>query len=137
MWPWSEDLLRAFMNRLNSFIELMKKFTYQYSDTCINFLDVNVSISDDRSIVTDISSKPTDTHQYLMASSSHPGHTKRNIAFSQALRICRICSNWDLAKMRCAQLEQHLIRRGHSKRHIKSGIQKAFAMFLHPVSDNT
>ena len=85
----------------------------------------------------DIFSKPTDTHQYLMAFSCHPGHTKRNIAYSQALRICRIFSNMNLAKMRCAQLEQYLIRRGHSKRHTKRGIQEAFAMFLQPISDNT
>ena len=39
--------------------------------------------------------------------------------------------------MRCAQLEQYLIRRRHSKRHTKRGIQIAFAMFLHPVSDDT
>ena len=39
--------------------------------------------------------------------------------------------------MRCAQFEQYLIRRGHSKRQTRRGIEKAFAMSSQPVSDDT
>ena len=36
--------------------------------------------------------KPTDKHQYLDYTSAHPDHTKRSIAYSQALRLSRIYS---------------------------------------------
>ena len=45
-----------------------------------------------RRIETDLFCKPTDKHQYLLHSSSHPFHTKRSIPYSLALRLRRICS---------------------------------------------
>ena len=47
------------------------------------------------SIETELYTKPTDKHQYLLVSSCHPQHTKRSISFSLALRLRRICSNPD------------------------------------------
>ena len=35
---------------------------------------------------------PTDRHQFLHYTSSHPDHTKRSIVFSQVQRVSRICS---------------------------------------------
>ena len=43
-------------------------------------------------LVTDLYVKPTDTHQYLHASSCHVSHCKKSMPFSQALRLNRICS---------------------------------------------
>ena len=43
-------------------------------------------------LVTDLYVKPTDTHQYLHASSCHFSHCKKSMPFSQALRLNRICS---------------------------------------------
>jgi len=37
--------------------------------------------------------KPTDSHSYLLYSSSHPSHVKNSIPFSQFLRLCRLCSD--------------------------------------------
>ena len=52
------------------------KFKCDYSLTSIPFLDVNVSLHNGK-IVTDLYTKPTDKHQYLLHSSSPPIHTKR------------------------------------------------------------
>ena len=41
-------------------------------------------------IETDLYTKSTDQHQYLLVSSCHPQHTKRAIPFSLALRLRRI-----------------------------------------------
>ena len=70
-----------------------------------------------------------------MASSCQPGHTKRNIAYFQAFRVCRIYSNTNLAKTRCAQLEQYLILRGHSKHKTRRGIERAIAVFSRTLRD--
>ena len=60
------------------------KFTAEYSKETIHLLDVQVIKKDDR-IVTDLYTKPTDTHQLLHHSSCHPNHTKRGIPYGQAL----------------------------------------------------
>ena len=57
----------------------------------ISFLDLNVKLSQGQ-LETDLFIKPTDRHQYLHYSSSHPEHTKRSIVFSQGLRVSRTCS---------------------------------------------
>ena len=65
-----------------------------------SFLDVSVSVDNSGNITTDLYVKPTDTQQYLMATICHPNHTKRSIPYSQALRILRICSSKESAKIR-------------------------------------
>lgn len=65
-------------------------------------------------ITTDLYVKPTDTHQYLLATSCHPNHKKRNIPYSPALRILRICSNLETARLRCSELTDSLVKRGYN-----------------------
>ena len=69
--------------------------------------------------------KSTDTHQFLHSDSCHPNHTKKGIAYAQALRINRICSAPDTAKLRCSQLEDFLVLRGHSRKRVRSSIDRA------------
>ena len=52
---------------------------------------------------------PTDTHQFLDLSSSHPYHCKKGIPYSQALRLNRICSDNESFDKRCNNLEEWLI----------------------------
>ena len=69
-----------------------------YSLSNVPFLDVMVSVEDgfkDLGAETDLYTKPTDKHQYLLITSCHPNHTKRCIPYSLALRLRRICSNHD------------------------------------------
>ena len=67
------------------------KFTANDSREKIRFLNVEV-IKKGKQLVTDLYIKPTDTHQYLDASSCHAFHSKKSIPFSQALRLNRIFS---------------------------------------------
>ena len=55
-------------------------------------------------ITTDRFYKPTDTFQYLAFTSWHPVHTKKNVPFSLARRICTIVEEQDTTKKR---LEKH------------------------------
>ena len=66
--------------------------------------------------MTDVYCKPTDTHQYLLSDSCHPKRCKEAIAYSQALRIRRICSTDTLYRKRSSELMQHLVSWGLSKR---------------------
>ena len=66
------------------------KFTSSHSPTNVPFLDVDVSLTSEGSINTDLYTKPTDKHQHLLSlfflsSSTH----KKAIHFSLALRLRR------------------------------------------------
>lgn len=55
------------MERMDSFRNTIK-FTFEWSDTCVSFLDISGILS------TDLYSnyKPTDKHQYFFYTSFHP-----------------------------------------------------------------
>ena len=89
IWQRGEEKLREFFNLLNGAHESIK-FTAEWSTEKINFLDVQV-IKQGNKLITDLFTKPIDTHQLLHQASCHPNHTKEGIPHSQALRIRRIC----------------------------------------------
>ena len=120
---YGEHQLIEFLKLLNECHPTIK-FTYEYSREKINFLDVQI-IKQGQKLVTDLYIKPTDTHQYLDASSCHPFHCKRSIPYSQALRLNRICSETEFLDSRCNELESWLIDRGYSKHLVRQQILKA------------
>ena len=100
------------------------KYTAEWSQTSINFLDVTVSLIGGK-ITTDLYVKATDSHQYLHSSSCHPYHCKKGIPYSQALRLNRICSDPISFDRRCNHLEKWLIERGYSEREVRKQILRA------------
>ena len=103
IWTYGEDKFKDFMPYINS-IHSSFQSTCHYSKECVQFLDVSVSVDNSGNITTDLYVKPTDTQQYLMATSCHPSHTNRSIPYGQVLRILRICSSKESAKIRCTEL---------------------------------
>ena len=103
VWTHGNEKLESFIAYLNS-IHPTIKFTSERSTTSIPFLDVKILLENGK-IETDLYCKPTDKHQYLLHSSSHPYHTKKSIPYSLALRLRRICS-----KRRSPNLRDLLVR---------------------------
>ena len=101
------------------------KFTSSHSLTNIPFLDVSVSLTNHRSISTDLYTKPRDKHQHLLYSSCHPLHTKKAIPFSLALRLRRICSTDATFHTRTAQLTTYLLKRGYNCNFVNKQIRRA------------
>ena len=112
IWTHSLDDLQTFTTYLNN-IHPTIKFTSNHSFTSIPFLDVSVSLCNG-TITTDLYTKPTDKHQYLLQSSCHPKHTKRAIPFSLALRLRHICSSDDTFTLRTNELKTYLNKRGYN-----------------------
>ena len=106
-----EEELQKFVDYLNASHHSIK-FTAEWSKESINFLDTRV-IKKDNTLVTDLYTKPTDTHQLLHRSSCHPYHTKKGIPYGQALRIRRICSEDSSFKEHLASLKSWLMDRGY------------------------
>ena len=79
------------------------------------FLDTLCKIQGGK-IVTDLYRKKTDRNQYLLTSSCHPAHTTKNIPFSLALRIVRICSLPEDREKRFEELKCLLLAREYKNK---------------------
>ena len=99
------------------------KFTYEFSEASINFLDLNAKLSDGK-LQTSLYVKPTDRHQYLHFQSSHPKHTKRSIVYSQTLRVSRSCSQEEDYKNYCNQMKPWLLKRSYPEHLIDTEMKK-------------
>ena len=78
------------MMEFNNFNPIIK-FTHEFKEDSINFLDLNVRLSNGR-LQTSLHVKPADYHQYLHFQSSHPKDIKRSTVHSKTLRASRTCS---------------------------------------------
>ena len=134
IWQHGEEKLRDFITFLSGAHDSIK-FTAEWSTERVNFLDVQV-IKQDNNLITDLFTKPTDTHQLLHRASCHPNHTKRGIPYSQALRIRRICSEEQFFVNRVADLKTWLLARGYGENDVDdSQIDRVRAKDLAPSLD--
>ena len=92
-----------------------------------SFLDTQCKIKD-KKIIVDLFRKPTDRNQYLLPTSCHPNSVTKNIPYSLALRIVRICSETDTRDMRLNELKQMLLDRDYKASIIDAAISKAKAV---------
>ena len=103
------------------------QLSFEYSSLQVSFLDVLVKVENGK-IITDLYRKPTDTLQYLKFDSCHPTEHKLPIAYSQALRINKICSRKSDAVGHCAVLKKALIHRGYPRKMCSNYIKRALDM---------
>ena len=117
-----KEKLKEFYGHLNGFHERIK-FNMDYSQTEINFLNVNVLINDkSNQLGTTLLSKLMDIHQYLHAISCHRTiYKKLMIPYGQTKKIKRIGSNED-------DLQVKLVNFGHRFERIRlfSEVRKSF-----------
>lgn len=106
LWTQGLPKLLEFTDYINSLYPTIK-FELVYSDSFLHVLDLTLHLKDGL-IITDIYSKPTDSHLYLPFSSSHPSHCKRAIPYGVALRIKRNCSTDDFLQTRCEEYKGYL-----------------------------
>ena len=109
MWEHGEELLKEFINKINSFHPTIK-FTADWSKEKVNFLDVEVTLNNGV-LSTDLFVKPTDTHQFLDPTSCHHYHCKKATPYSQTLKL-KICSDNSNFDKRCNELESWSFGKG-------------------------
>ena len=90
----------------------------------IPFLDTSLSLKDGR-IEVDLYKKPTDRNQYLLPTSCHPKSTTKNLPFSLALRIVRICTDPKQRDQRLRELKILLMARKYNESVIDTALNKA------------
>lgn len=124
LWSGTLDDLKIFIHQLNTLHPTIK-FDAKYSKTSIEFLDTQIYKSTDGKLQTTLYTKPTDRQSYLHNKSYHPSSCKRSIAYSQALRIRRICSEDSEFKIHTDKLLEKLMERGYDKNTVQEQIAKA------------
>ena len=112
-----------FHNILNSLHKDIN-FTVDKNKHTLPFLDIQVNLPNNE-INTDVYYKSTDTHQYLSYKSCHPRHTKTNISYSLARRICTIVDEPTLRDKRLDELKQFLLGREYPIAIIEHGIKQS------------
>ena len=91
IWEHGEESLKVFIYQVNLF-HCTIKFTAEYSKEEVNFLYLNKKLIDG-GLKTDLFVKPADTHHLLDPPFPHPYQYKKEIPYSQALRLNRLCSH--------------------------------------------
>ena len=89
----------------------------------VNLLDTTLTITEDE-IVSTPYIKPTDKRLYVRMDSCHPLHQKLSIAYSQCLRLRRICSSTTTYLTHADQLRTDMMKRGYSATPITATIEK-------------
>ena len=118
------EKLKEFFSYLNEFHPSIK-FTVEYSESQINFLDALVTKSDScEKLGSSLSTKPTDTHQYLHPTSCHRAVYKNSIANGQVIRPKRICSDENELEQKVVSLEFWPGNRGYRAGKVRPEIQK-------------
>ena len=123
---WTLDLieLEAFVQFLNSRVESLK-FTLEYSETKLSFLDVMVHKNERGELSTDLFRKSTDARNYLHYSSAHPRSCKQGIPYSQLLRVRRICSNQERFEANAIEMAKSFIERGYPQDLVEAAMVRA------------
>ena len=107
----SREELNCFITSVNSFHPALK-YTWEISETSLAFLDIKVSITGNI-LRTSVHYKPTDSHSYLLHSSSHPSHVKNSIPYSQFLRLRCLCSDDSDFSNKSKEMCQFFKKRGY------------------------
>ena len=119
----SREELDQFITSVNSFHPALK-YTWEISETSLAFLDIKVSIRGNV-LCTSVHYKPTDSHSYLLYSSSHPSHVKNSIPYSQFLRLRRLCSDDSDFSSNSEEMCQFFEKRGYPVSVVKAGHHRA------------
>ena len=98
--------------------------TWEISDTSLAFLDIKVSV-EGNGLYTSVHYKPTDSHSYLLYSSSHPSHFKNSIPYSQFLRLRRLCSEDSDFSLKSEEMCEFFDKRGYPASVVEAGHHRA------------
>jgi hypothetical protein len=123
IWTKGQEELQLFVDHLNNCHNSIK-FTVEKSTSHVNFLDTVISLDNNR-LISDLYTKPTDTHSYLRYDSAHHPRCKQGIPYGQFLRIRRICHNDETYDQRAKEMTEHFIKQGYPNKLVTEAKEKA------------
>jgi hypothetical protein len=115
------DIVKTFMNNIHPTI----KFTFNHSDTSIDFMDLTLYKDHRGRINSTLHRKPTDTMSLLHFKSYHPHHIASGLIHSQAMRYNRLISEPCHLSGELRTLARQLVLKGYHLDIINKNISKA------------
>ena len=131
-WFWSmektnwKNLLPMHLNSSHN----TTKFTHEFSNSSISFLDVTISLDNNNQISIDLFVKSTDTYKYLLKTSCHLSHVKRpyrsashstsHSASHSASTSC-LFHHWEISH-RTSELLAFLFNWGYKRQYVQAHI---------------
>ena len=122
IWPHGIQALEQWMNMINNYHQTIK-FTYEYLQQEIPFLDTIVYKTEGNQLFTRVHHKPTDNKQYLCFHSAHPRKQKESVPYGLLIRSKRICSKQkyfdqeatNILQLRHRKYSPHLLEEAYRK----------------------
>jgi len=106
--------------------------TENHGPSAITIYNQPTEISDDQRVsiegnglCTSAQYKPTDSHSYLLYSSSYPSRVKNSIPYSQFLRLRRLCSDESDFSLKSEELCNFFNKRGYPASVVQAGHHRA------------
>ena len=96
----------------------------KFSKETIEFLDTLVYIDSKDRLQTTFYKKPTDCQNCLYAKSAHPLLLKKRFPYSQALKIKRIYSTFQVCRKHSKDLIKKIIEKGNNESTVRKQIQR-------------
>ena len=103
IWTGTNNQFDQFFSALNNCHHSIK-FDHDISPSEVHFLETTFYVDNNGALQTKLYKKPTDRHNYPHKRSEHPLPLKDSLAYSQALRIRRICSYEKQFRDNCLEL---------------------------------
>ncbi|XP_043943178.1 cat eye syndrome critical region protein 2 homolog [Protopterus annectens] len=119
------DQLVDFFNVTSSFL----KFTKNYQDNTINFLDVELSKSTE-GYIAKIYRKSTYSNTFLHYTSAHPSHQKKSVVKGQLVRAARMVTLEEDFDKECNSLYQKFHSRGYPSEFLDEIFKEVIEMVL-------
>ena len=124
IWTDTKEKFEKFIKELDLKHPSIKS-DYKISAKEVDFLNTTVHIDKNNRLQTKLYKKPTDRQNYLHRKFEHPESLKKNIPYSQALRIKWVCSNEEF-KNSCKALKKRFVQRGYDEQETEQQITKAY-----------
>ena len=121
IWSHGIQKLKLFMELLNNHHPTIK-FSYEYNQHEIPFLDTVIYRTRDNQLFTKVYHKPTDQKQYLHFHSAHPRKQKESVPYGLFIRTKRICSE----EKHFEEEARHIIHQLKQRKYPSSLLQKAY-----------
>ena len=124
-----DDIFMIWLNGYTRLIELVKqanqllpsiKFTFQYSEISISFLDVSLYFSLHRNVYSEIFQKEMNNYLYLPFSSTHPLPVLKGWIKGELIRYKRLTTESIKLEYTCLLFLGRLLQRGYPMRFIFS-----------------
>ena len=126
LWNGTNERLNDLHKFINS-IDSNLQFTMEIGGTSLDFLDLRITIVDNK-LQTTVYSKPTDSHLYLQAESCHQTSSVNGIQKGVALRLRRICSTDEEFESKAKEYKAYLVARGHDPFSVRKAFERTQLM---------